>query len=103
MENLQRRRTDGTAADRLATDNAARAGWLERCAARILAVEPDVSRDEALEIARTMQTFERTGAMEPEAAVNFVAEEMHKSGLIRFERRGETKAAWSDSARAVLG
>jgi hypothetical protein len=50
--------------------------WLERCASRIVEVDSDIGADEARRIARAMQAFERTRAMAPEGAVDFVATEL---------------------------
>jgi hypothetical protein len=66
---------------------AAEMPWIIRCASRLVDFERDLPYDEAVKIARAMKAFERTGAMEPDAAVEFVAHEMHKSGSPRFERR----------------
>jgi hypothetical protein len=61
--------------------------WLERCARRISEVDSEISPDEARRIARAMKSFERTGMMPPEAAVDFVAGEMARPERTRFERR----------------
>ncbi|HEX7442080.1 MAG TPA: hypothetical protein VF319_18520 [Caldimonas sp.] len=61
--------------------------WLERCARRIVEFEPEIADPEARRIARELQDFERTRAMEPEAAVDFVAEQLAKPDRSRFERR----------------
>ena len=61
--------------------------WLERCARRISEVDVDIAEGEARRIARDIQRFERTGAMPPEAAVDFVARELAKPRPGPFERR----------------
>ena len=61
--------------------------WLERCATRIVELDRDIGANEARRIARDMQSFERTGAMAPEAAVEFVASELVRPDRGRFERR----------------
>jgi hypothetical protein len=61
--------------------------WLERCANRIAEVQRDIAADEARRIARELQSFERTRAMAPEAAVDFVATELARPKPGRFERR----------------
>lgn len=61
--------------------------WLERCARRIAEVENGIAADEARRIARDLRSFERTAAMPPEAAVEFVAREMARPDRDRFERR----------------
>ena len=61
--------------------------WLERCARRISEVDIEIAEAEARRIARDLQRFERTAAMPPEAAVDFVAMEMDKPNRSPFERR----------------
>ena len=61
--------------------------WLERCARRIAEIEHEIAETEARRIARDLQRFERTAAMPPEAAVDFVAMEMAKPNRAPFERR----------------
>jgi len=65
--------------------------WLERCANRIVEVDHDIAADEARRIARAMQAFERTRAMAPEAAVDFVATELALPKPGRFERRVKSR------------
>jgi hypothetical protein len=62
------------------------AQWIERCASRILQVDQEVDAVEARQLARELRRFERTGAMVPEAAVDFVASELARPNP-RFERR----------------
>ena len=61
--------------------------WLERCAHRIAEVDRDIAADEARRIARDMQSFERTRAMAPEDAVDFVQTQLARPERCRFERR----------------
>ena len=61
--------------------------WLERCARRISEVDANISRAEARRLARDFHRFERTRAMEPEAAVDFVARELANPARAPFERR----------------
>lgn len=61
--------------------------WVERCARRIAEVERGIDDDEALGLASQMGEFERTAAMPPEDAVEFVAREMARPDHGRFERR----------------
>jgi hypothetical protein len=60
--------------------------WIERCVLRILQIDQDVDRMEARKLARELRRFERTAAMIPEAAVDFVAAELARPHP-RFERR----------------
>ena len=61
--------------------------WIERCAHRIAEVQHDIEVEEARRIARDLQSFERTRAMAPEAAVDFVASTLAQPKPARFERR----------------
>jgi len=61
--------------------------WLDRCARRISEVEQGIEPEEARRLAREIMNFERTGAMPPEAAVEFVASEMRQPEHARLERR----------------
>lgn len=61
--------------------------WLERCTRRITELDPQLSEAEASEIASDFRAFERTGAMAPEAAADFVFSEMNRPDSPRFERR----------------
>ena len=61
--------------------------WIERCANRIAELDREIATDEARRIARDLQSFERTRAMAPEAAVDFVASELASPKPGRFERR----------------
>ena len=65
--------------------------WIARCALRIRQVEQDIASDEARRIANDLRRFERTAAMEPEAAVDFVASELGRPNH-RFERRSSPRA-----------
>ena len=62
------------------------AEWVERCAEQVVRLEEDISASEARDLATELYRFERTGAMSPEAAVEFVSLEL-SSGHPRFERR----------------
>lgn len=61
--------------------------WLDRCARRISEIDQEIVEAEARRIARDFQKFERTRAMEPEAAVDFVARALANPGRAPFERR----------------
>jgi hypothetical protein len=60
--------------------------WLAQCVRRLAEVDPQLAGDEAIALAQDLQKFERTAAMSPEAAVDFVVLEMARPGG-RFERR----------------
>jgi hypothetical protein len=55
---------------------------------RMRELDPQLALEDAEEIAIEMYDFERTGVMAPEAAVDFVAAQMHETPAVRFERRG---------------
>lgn len=61
--------------------------WLERCARRISEIDREIAEAEARRIARDLLKFERTAAMEPEAAVDFVAFQIAHPNRAPFERR----------------
>ena len=61
--------------------------WYERCAQRIIALDDQISDAEARRLAKDMHAFERTRAMAPEAAADFIASEMGRDDRSRFERR----------------
>lgn len=60
--------------------------WLAQCVRRLVEVDPQLAGDEALALAHDLQKFERTAVMSPDAAVDFVMQEMARPGG-RFERR----------------
>lgn len=61
--------------------------WIERCAHRIAELDPELAFYEAREVADALRSFERTRAMSPEAAADFVASELARPDRPRFERR----------------
>lgn len=61
--------------------------WCERCAQRIAVLDGEISDAEARRLARDLHAFERTRAMAPETAADFIASEMGRDGRSRFERR----------------
>ena len=65
--------------------------WIERCALRIVELDEQIARHEARGLAREFRSFERTAAMLPEAAVDFVSTELSHAAP-RFERRAEPRA-----------
>lgn len=50
-------------------------------------LDPDLTRGEAERLARDVHAFERTRAMEPEAAAEFISIEMSRPERAPFERR----------------
>ena len=61
--------------------------WRSRCAQRMAELDPDLTRSEAERLAVDIHAFERTRAMEPEAAAEFVSIEMSRPDRAPFERR----------------
>jgi len=49
------------------------AEWIARCAGQLLRIDPKLSSDEATGLAHEFFAFQRTAAMTPEAAADFVA------------------------------
>ena len=67
------------------------ADWRIRCAQRIAELDGDLSRIEAERLAKDVYAFERTRAMTPEAAAEFVAIEMSRPDRAPFERRATAR------------
>jgi hypothetical protein len=66
--------------------------WVERCARRITQVDADIGDAEARRLAREFHRFERTRAMDPEAAVDFLARELSDPARGPLERRRTDRA-----------
>jgi hypothetical protein len=64
--------------------------WIARCASHLARIDPQLSSDEAAGLASEFFQFQRTAAMEPEAAADFVASEIAR-GQPRFERRSAAR------------
>jgi hypothetical protein len=67
------------------------ADWRNRCAHRIAELDQDLSRIEAERLAKDVYAFERTRAMTPEAAAEFIAIEMSRPDRAPFERRAAAR------------
>ena len=65
--------------------------WLARCARRIGEIDAQIAEPEAKRIARDLHKFERTRAMQPEVAVEFVCGELAKPDRVPFERRRDNR------------
>jgi hypothetical protein len=76
--------------------------WRNRCARRILELDPQITAEEAETIAADVHAFERTRAMAPEAAADFIAEQMNRPDPPRFERRAKDRPARLPLARSIL-
>jgi hypothetical protein len=66
--------------------------WVTRCIQQIRLIDPDLTEEEAAEVAQQLLSFERTGAMPPEEAVDFVASEL-AGPAPRFERRSPSRSS----------
>ncbi len=75
--------------NQMGTDEAA--AWCERCALQIAKLDDEISEAEARKVARDLYAFERTRAMTPEDAAEFVAVEMTRPERAPFERRSEAR------------
>jgi hypothetical protein len=71
--------------------------WIGRCAQRIAELDRDLSRMEAERLAKDVYAFERTRAMPPEAAAEFISTEMARPDRAPFERRATPR----ESARGA--
>lgn len=76
--------------------------WRERCARRVCELDAKISPDEAQTVANDVYDFERTRAMNPEEAADFVAEQMSQTEPPRFERRGKDRAENAPLMRSFL-
>jgi hypothetical protein len=76
--------------------------WRERCARRVREIDPDISESEAETVAQDVYDFERTRAMQPEEAADFVAEQMNQADPPRFERRSKDRSETAPLMRSIL-
>jgi hypothetical protein len=67
------------------------ATWRSRCAQRIAELDRDISRSEAERLAKDVYAFERTRAMTPEGAAEFISIEMARPDRAPFERRSQMR------------
>jgi len=78
------------------------AEWRERCARRIREIDANITESEAETVAQDVYDFERTRAMQPEEAADFVAEQMNQAEPPRFERRSKERAESAPLVRSIL-
>jgi hypothetical protein len=76
--------------------------WRGRCARRIREIDENMSESEAETVAQDVYDFERTRAMQPEDAADFVAEQMSQAEPPRFERRSKDRATSAPLMRSIL-
>ncbi len=84
------------------THNLPAAEWRERCARRIREIDENISESEAETVAQDVYDFERTRAMQPEEAADFVAEQMSQVEPPRFERRSKKRSETAPLMRSIL-
>ena len=75
------------------------ATWRSRCALRIAELDQDISRIEAERLANDVYAFERTRAMSPEAAAEFISAEMARPDRAPFERRAQPRESAAPGPR----
>ncbi|HWK82833.1 MAG TPA: hypothetical protein VNS61_03775 [Caldimonas sp.] len=75
--------------NQMGTDEAAE--WCDRCVQAIARLDDELSEAEARKLAKDLYAFERTRAMSPEDAAEFVAVEMTRPDRAPFERRSEAR------------
>jgi len=78
------------------------AEWRQRCARRFRELDLQMSEGEAETVAQDVYDFERTRAMQPEAAADFVAGQMSKAEPPRFERRSKERSDTAPLMRSIL-
>ena len=76
--------------------------WRARCAHRITVLDDQITGSEAQTVAEDVYAFERTRAMEPEDAADFVAEAMGRTVPPRFERRSPNRLARAPIVTSIL-
>lgn len=64
--------------------------WVARCVQQMRLVAPELTEEEAANVAQQLLSFERTGVMPPEEAVKFVVSELARPNP-RFERRSPSR------------
>jgi hypothetical protein len=76
--------------------------WRGRCARRIRELDENMTESEAETVAQDVYDFERTRAMQPEQAADFVAEQMAQAEPPRFERRSKERSQTAPLMRSIL-
>ena len=76
--------------------------WRQRCARRIRQIDPEITESEADTVAQDVYDFERTRAMPPEEAADFLAQQMSQAEPPRFERRSKDRSPTAPLMRSIL-
>ena len=76
--------------------------WRRRCARRIREIDAEITETEAETVAQDVYDFERTRAMQPEEAADFLAEQMSQAEPPRFERRSKKRSESAPLMRSIL-
>ena len=76
--------------------------WRQRCAQRIRELDDGITEIEAQTVAQDVYAFERTRAMLPEEAADFVAEQMSQPEPPRFERRSKDRPENAPFMRSIV-
>ena len=84
------------------THSLSAAQWRERCSVRIREIDANITESEAETVAQDLYDFERTRAMQPEEAADFVAEQMSQAEPPRFERRSKERSETAPLMRSIL-
>jgi hypothetical protein len=79
------------------------ATWRSRCAQRLAELDQDIPRIEAERLARDVHEFERTRAMSPEAAAEFISVEMARPNRAPFERRAQSRLPARSAGEVASG
>ena len=79
------------------------ASWRSRCAQRMAELDADLTRSEADRLAKDVHAFERTRAMAPEAAAEFVSIEMSRPDRAPFERRAAARPQRNSACKLSAG
>jgi hypothetical protein len=68
-------------------DNKAANLWVLACASRLISLDKSLTTAEAIAIAESLRSLERSCELEPQAAADLAAEKIRNPMGVRFERR----------------
>ena len=84
------------------TDTLSADQWCERCANRFMELDPKLAVSDAQQTAQDVYAFERTRAMTPGEAADFVVAEMSRPDHAQFERRSVDRSTQQRFLRKIL-